>query len=240
MIGVLESRGEASAAEIAKRTGEPLSSVYRLLQSLDRGRLGRSGLAAGQLPAGPAAADHRRPARGQAGRPRVRLAVSASPARGHRHDELPVRATRHARGLRRTSRGAGRALARHAARQLTAVVRGRGASRHLGFPSAGGAAVVAEAVPTPRRSASSGRDRYSGRHRTCPTRWLRCLRRRCHSWDRGVGGAGVQPPWRARGGHLDQRAQVADPGLLTRGQHRVDHLVCARGQSISWAAGATA
>ena len=34
MIGVLESRGEASAAEIAKRTGEPLSSVYRLLQSL--------------------------------------------------------------------------------------------------------------------------------------------------------------------------------------------------------------
>jgi DNA-binding IclR family transcriptional regulator len=34
VIGVLESRGEASAAEIAKRTGEPLSSVYRLLQSL--------------------------------------------------------------------------------------------------------------------------------------------------------------------------------------------------------------
>ena len=34
MIGVLESRGEASAAEIAKQTGEPLSSVYRLLQSL--------------------------------------------------------------------------------------------------------------------------------------------------------------------------------------------------------------
>ena len=34
VIGVLESRGEASAAEIAKQTGEPLSSVYRLLQSL--------------------------------------------------------------------------------------------------------------------------------------------------------------------------------------------------------------
>src|ERR671921_145863 len=34
VIRVLESRGEASAAEIAKRTGEPLSSVYRLLQSL--------------------------------------------------------------------------------------------------------------------------------------------------------------------------------------------------------------
>jgi DNA-binding IclR family transcriptional regulator len=34
VIGVLESRGEASAAEIADRTGEPLSSVYRLLQSL--------------------------------------------------------------------------------------------------------------------------------------------------------------------------------------------------------------
>ena len=34
VIGVLESRGEASAAEIAKRTGEPLSSVYRLMQSL--------------------------------------------------------------------------------------------------------------------------------------------------------------------------------------------------------------
>jgi DNA-binding IclR family transcriptional regulator len=34
VIGVLESLGEASAAEIAKRTGEPLSSVYRLLQSL--------------------------------------------------------------------------------------------------------------------------------------------------------------------------------------------------------------
>ena len=34
VIGVLESRGEASAAEIAERTGEPLSSVYRLLQSL--------------------------------------------------------------------------------------------------------------------------------------------------------------------------------------------------------------
>lgn len=34
VIGVLESRGEVSAAEIADRTGEPLSSVYRLLQSL--------------------------------------------------------------------------------------------------------------------------------------------------------------------------------------------------------------
>ena len=34
VIGVLEARGEASAVEIAKRTGEPLSSVYRLLQSL--------------------------------------------------------------------------------------------------------------------------------------------------------------------------------------------------------------
>lgn len=34
VIGVLESRGEASAVEIAERTGEPLSSVYRLLQSL--------------------------------------------------------------------------------------------------------------------------------------------------------------------------------------------------------------
>jgi DNA-binding IclR family transcriptional regulator len=34
LISVLESRGEASAVEIAKRTGEPLSSVYRLLQSL--------------------------------------------------------------------------------------------------------------------------------------------------------------------------------------------------------------
>lgn len=34
VIGVLERRGEASAAEIAERTGEPLSSVYRLLQSL--------------------------------------------------------------------------------------------------------------------------------------------------------------------------------------------------------------
>src|ERR687894_2169127 len=34
VIRVLESRGEASAAEIATRTGEPLSSVYRLLQSL--------------------------------------------------------------------------------------------------------------------------------------------------------------------------------------------------------------
>ena len=34
LIRVLESRGEASAAEIAERTGEPLSSVYRLLQSL--------------------------------------------------------------------------------------------------------------------------------------------------------------------------------------------------------------
>ena len=34
VIRVLESGGEASAAEIAKRTGEPLSSVYRLLQSL--------------------------------------------------------------------------------------------------------------------------------------------------------------------------------------------------------------
>ncbi len=34
VVGVLESRGEASAAEIAERTGEPLSSVYRLLQSL--------------------------------------------------------------------------------------------------------------------------------------------------------------------------------------------------------------
>jgi DNA-binding IclR family transcriptional regulator len=34
VIGVLETRGEASAAEIAKRTDEPLSSVYRLLQSL--------------------------------------------------------------------------------------------------------------------------------------------------------------------------------------------------------------
>ena len=34
VIGVLASRGEASAAEIAQRTGEPLSSVYRLLQSL--------------------------------------------------------------------------------------------------------------------------------------------------------------------------------------------------------------
>lgn len=34
VIGVLENRGEASAAEIAERTGEPLSSVYRLLQSL--------------------------------------------------------------------------------------------------------------------------------------------------------------------------------------------------------------
>ncbi len=34
VMRVLESRGEASAAEIAKRTGEPLSSVYRLLQSL--------------------------------------------------------------------------------------------------------------------------------------------------------------------------------------------------------------
>ena len=33
-MGVLESRGEASAAEIARSTGEPLSSVYRLLQSL--------------------------------------------------------------------------------------------------------------------------------------------------------------------------------------------------------------
>ena len=34
VIGVLERRGEASAAEIAELTGEPLSSVYRLLQSL--------------------------------------------------------------------------------------------------------------------------------------------------------------------------------------------------------------
>ena len=34
VIGVLETRGEASAAEIARSTGEPLSSVYRLLQSL--------------------------------------------------------------------------------------------------------------------------------------------------------------------------------------------------------------
>jgi DNA-binding IclR family transcriptional regulator len=34
LIGVLESHGEASATEIAQRTGEPLSSVYRLLQSL--------------------------------------------------------------------------------------------------------------------------------------------------------------------------------------------------------------
>jgi DNA-binding IclR family transcriptional regulator len=34
VIGVLESRGEVSAAEIAERTGEPLSSVYRLMQSL--------------------------------------------------------------------------------------------------------------------------------------------------------------------------------------------------------------
>src|SRR5919112_527922 len=34
VIGVLEAGGEASAVEIAKRTGEPLSSVYRLLQSL--------------------------------------------------------------------------------------------------------------------------------------------------------------------------------------------------------------
>jgi DNA-binding IclR family transcriptional regulator len=34
VIGVLETRGEASAAEIAERTGEPLSSVYRILQSL--------------------------------------------------------------------------------------------------------------------------------------------------------------------------------------------------------------
>jgi DNA-binding IclR family transcriptional regulator len=32
----LKPRGEASAAEITKRTGEPLSSVYRLLQSLTR------------------------------------------------------------------------------------------------------------------------------------------------------------------------------------------------------------
>jgi DNA-binding IclR family transcriptional regulator len=34
VIGVLESLGEASASEIANRTGEPLSSVYRLLQSM--------------------------------------------------------------------------------------------------------------------------------------------------------------------------------------------------------------
>ncbi len=34
VLTVLESRGEATAAEIAKRTGEPLSSIYRLLQSL--------------------------------------------------------------------------------------------------------------------------------------------------------------------------------------------------------------
>ncbi len=44
MIGVLEARGEASAVEIAGGIGEPLSSVYRILQSLtgigwvDRGR----------------------------------------------------------------------------------------------------------------------------------------------------------------------------------------------------------
>ena len=34
VITILEQRGEASAADIAARTGEPLSSVYRLLQSL--------------------------------------------------------------------------------------------------------------------------------------------------------------------------------------------------------------
>ena len=34
VISVLEQRGETSAADIAGLTGEPLSSVYRLLQSL--------------------------------------------------------------------------------------------------------------------------------------------------------------------------------------------------------------
>ncbi len=34
VLSVLEQRGETSAADIAELTGEPLSSVYRLLQSL--------------------------------------------------------------------------------------------------------------------------------------------------------------------------------------------------------------
>ena len=34
VLGILEQHGEASAADLAAALGEPLSSVYRLLQSL--------------------------------------------------------------------------------------------------------------------------------------------------------------------------------------------------------------
>src|SRR6476620_7271745 len=34
VLGILEQHGEASAADLAAALGEPLSSIYRLLQSL--------------------------------------------------------------------------------------------------------------------------------------------------------------------------------------------------------------
>ena len=101
LIGVLESHGEASATEIAQRTGEPLSSVYRLLQSLvgvgwvDRGwRRGTYRLGLLLLTIGGQLED------------RLDIRECALPSLRHLleatgYDEPPVRATRHPRGLRR-------------------------------------------------------------------------------------------------------------------------------------------
>ena len=227
VMRVLESRGEASAAEIAKRTGEPLSSVYRLLQSLtgvgwvDRGwrrgtyRLGLLLLTIGGL------LEDKLDVR-ECALPSLRRLVETTGTTSF----LCVRRDTRAVCVERLEGQAVRSLAMQLGSSLP-LFAGAAPRAILAFLPPAEQRSSLRASRLPGRSGPSGGDGYPGRHRTCPTGRLCRLRRRCHSWDRRVGRAGVQPSGRAGCRHLDQRAQVPDPGLLSGRQYRVDHLVCA-------------
>ena len=221
VITILEDRGEASAADIADLTGEPLSSVYRLLQSLtgigwvDRGsrrgmyRLGLLLLTVGsRWRTGSTSAS-----------PRCRLFATAR--RDRRTSFLCVRREARAVCVERLEGQAVRSLAMQLGSSLPLYAGAAPRSLLAFLPPAEQRAVLK--VRTGQAGDPAGRTRR--RSRPTSTRSagrLRRLRRRRHTRHRRPRRPGVQPSRRAGGRDLHQRPALADPRRTEQAQHRAD------------------
>ena len=133
VLDILEQHKEASAADLAAALGEPLSSVYRLLQSLtttgwvDRGsRRGAYRLGLSLMTIGGLVEDHLDIR--DASLPSLRELVDATKA-----DKLFMRSARSACSLSRTDRGLRGPVSGHAAGRFVAALRRRGAPGLVGI-----------------------------------------------------------------------------------------------------------
>jgi len=214
VLDTLEHHGESSAQQIALATGEPLSSVYRLLLESRRHRMGRPRFTTRRLSTRPVAHDDRRPARRQGRHQRSRSAGPSPATPGNESDQFPVCTPRSPSRLYRAAGGACGAVFGNAVGEFPPAVLRRCPTRHS---SRSFLRYLNSTLPcgTSDRRWTKRRPRYCGPSIPIWPSFIRADTRfpteDVTPGDRSAGSSGLQPSRRGGGRDLDQRSSVADP-----------------------------